>query len=240
MNCHMPTALARLVAVLEKPLSISARYTRSPGSPCSASRCADHALVARHAREPDAHALAALALEEVEVVLDAVVAGVGVDVDVPADRRRRSAARLGVVVRRGGPRRAPRAPLRRPRCRPRGGARRRALPRGTSVSSAGAGGSSSFAGSGRVRERVGRGLRAARPLASGPPAGGRRWPPHARATARQDRRTNRCITYSGMSGETVPPTGQGARAGSGDIRVRKPREPRRTTASCPASEASNA
>ena len=33
MNCHIPTARARLVAVLDMPLSISARYTRSPGIP---------------------------------------------------------------------------------------------------------------------------------------------------------------------------------------------------------------
>ncbi len=101
MNCHMPTALDRLVAELEKPLSISARYTRSPGRLSSCRRARIMRLVARHACEPDAHALAALALEEVEVVLDAVVLVVGIDVDVPGDRRGRERL-LRVVVRGAG------------------------------------------------------------------------------------------------------------------------------------------
>ena len=33
MNCHIPTARARDTALLAYPLSISARYTRSSGSP---------------------------------------------------------------------------------------------------------------------------------------------------------------------------------------------------------------
>ncbi len=36
MNCHMPVARARLTAELEYPLSMSARYTMSSGTPLAA------------------------------------------------------------------------------------------------------------------------------------------------------------------------------------------------------------
>ena len=46
----------------------------------------DHCLVTGHPGEPDPHALARGALEEIEVVLDPGVRVVGLDVDIPGDR----------------------------------------------------------------------------------------------------------------------------------------------------------
>ena len=97
MNCHMPVARDRLTATFEYPGFNETEVDQVRRQPRRLETGPNHGLVDRQPAEPDGHARARRATEEIDVIPDPFVLGVGREREGTGARVSQRVERIGVL-----------------------------------------------------------------------------------------------------------------------------------------------